>query len=53
VSLGRNFKTATDILKHCLALDEAMADGAIDKRATWHARERAQPLADGLCSLHI
>jgi integrase len=38
---GHSFKTATEILKHYLALDETMADSAIDKLTAWHAKERA------------
>jgi hypothetical protein len=38
---GHSFKTANEILKHYLALDEEMADSAIDKLTIWHAKERA------------
>jgi hypothetical protein len=38
---GHSFKTATEILKHYLALDEGMADSAIDKLTAWYEKERA------------
>ncbi|MQB43355.1 hypothetical protein [Rhizobium sp. ICMP 5592] len=38
---GHSFKTATEILKHYLALDEEMADNGMDKLTIWHAKERA------------
>lgn len=37
---GHSFKTANEILKHYLELDEEMADSAIDKLTVWHAKER-------------
>ncbi|MBM7049598.1 MULTISPECIES: hypothetical protein [Rhizobium] len=39
---GYSFKTANEILKHYLALDEEMADTAIDKLTIWYEKERAQ-----------
>jgi integrase len=38
---GHSFKSATEILKHYLALDEGMADSAIDKLTAWYEKERA------------
>ncbi len=36
---GHSFKTATDILKHYLALHPEMADSAIAKMVAWHATQ--------------
>jgi hypothetical protein len=38
---GHSYKTANEILKHYLALDEGMADNAIDKLTAWYEKEIA------------
>lgn len=38
---GHSFKTATDVLKHYLALHPEMADTAIAKMVAWHGRQVA------------